>query len=86
MKKLLVVTAATALLALSFIDEALAQRGGGVRGEGGFQNLAQAAKPQTSKPKTSKSKAGRANSRSTGTSGFEHQQCTWKDPCRVYNF
>jgi hypothetical protein len=40
MKKLLVVTAATALLACWFIDEAFAQRGSGFRGGGGIRGAA----------------------------------------------
>ena len=38
------------------------------------------------KAKSSKTKAGKANSGTTGKSGFEHQQCTWEDPCKIYNF
>ena len=40
MYKLLVLTAATTLLAFSFIDQASAQRGSGFRGGGGFRGAA----------------------------------------------
>ena len=38
------------------------------------------------KAKPSKGKAGKASGGSAGKTGFEHQQCTWENPCPIYNF
>ena len=48
------------------------------------ENPALAAKAKSSK--ATSAKPAKANRASTGKTGFEHQQCTWENPCPVYNF
>jgi hypothetical protein len=47
------------------------------------ENPALAAKAKSSKAQAGN---GKANSGATKKSGFEHQQCTWEDPCKIHNF
>ena len=47
---------------------------------------AKSSQARSSQARSSQARAGRANSGPAGRSGFEHQQCTWEDPCKIYNF
>jgi hypothetical protein len=51
-----------------------------------YENPALAAKAKSSKATSSKPRAGTADRAATGRSAVEPQQCTVKEPCRIYNF